>query len=103
MRLFRGELDERVELMWIVPGKGEEEQVSSQLQNVYHLISGFRVAGPGKTRLRVWLRRKNASNVMIEGAGHLIPQEKPRELGKTPLLCWHHFSCGASGGDMRLH
>ncbi|KAF9017716.1 alpha/beta-hydrolase [Hymenopellis radicata] len=41
VRLFRGELDERVALMWIVPGKGEEE-----------------VAGPGKTRPRVWLRRK---------------------------------------------
>ena len=31
----------------------------------------------------VWLRPENSSNVIIPGSSHLIPHEKPRELGTS--------------------
>ncbi|KAG6907042.1 hypothetical protein DXG01_010813 [Tephrocybe rancida] len=58
-------LDERIELRWIVPGKPGAGEFGP----------------PGTTRQRVWLRPKNASNVRIPNAGHLIPQEMPQALG----------------------
>ncbi|KAK0194525.1 alpha beta-hydrolase [Armillaria mellea] len=64
VRLFRGELDERIEVRWVVPGFGEIE-----------------LGMPGATQERVSLR-KNASNVLIDGAGHLIAQERPKKLAK---------------------
>ncbi|KIY70257.1 alpha/beta-hydrolase [Cylindrobasidium torrendii FP15055 ss-10] len=64
VRLYRGELDERIETRWLVPGRGEVE-----------------LGGPGQTHPRVWLRgEKNNSNVIMEGAGHLIPHEKPDDV-----------------------
>ncbi|KAK0484609.1 alpha beta-hydrolase [Armillaria novae-zelandiae] len=68
VRLFRGELDERIEVRWVVPGFGEKE-----------------LGMPGATQERVSLR-KNATNVLIEGAGHLIAQERPRNLAKELSL-----------------
>ncbi|KAK0205389.1 alpha beta-hydrolase [Desarmillaria ectypa] len=68
VRLYRGELDERIEIRWVVPGFGEIE-----------------LGIPGATQERVFLRR-NASNVLIDGAGHLITQERPRELAKELSL-----------------
>ncbi|KAG7442917.1 alpha/beta-hydrolase [Guyanagaster necrorhizus] len=62
VRLYRGELDERIEVRWVVPGFGEIE-----------------LGMPGATQERVSLR-KDASNVLIDGAGHLIAQERPKEL-----------------------
>jgi len=48
-------LDERVKLTWIVPGNGENF-----------------IGRAGNTERRVWLRTKNADNVKIKGAGHLV-------------------------------
>ncbi|KAL1692321.1 Alpha/beta hydrolase family-domain-containing protein [Schizophyllum commune] len=56
-------LTEDVEIRWIIPGPGQKEMGSSE-----------------ETQVRVWLRPKNSSNVRIQGAGHLIPQEKPESL-----------------------
>ncbi|KAG1731189.1 Alpha/beta hydrolase family-domain-containing protein [Suillus paluster] len=59
-------VDERIELHWVVPGKPEDK--------------GFK--GEEATRIRVWRRPANSSNVVIHSAGHLIPQESPEELAR---------------------
>ncbi|KAG0704157.1 Alpha/Beta hydrolase protein [Suillus ampliporus] len=57
-------VDERIELRWIVPGKpGDKGMMGGQA-----------------TRVRVWRRPANSSNVVIHSAGHLIPQESPEEF-----------------------
>ncbi|KAJ6630584.1 Alpha/Beta hydrolase protein [Mycena sp. CBHHK59/15] len=60
------ELEERIELRWVVPGKPGEPELG----------------GPGATQERVWRRPANSSNVRIPQAGHLIAQEAPRELAR---------------------
>ncbi|KZT67778.1 hypothetical protein DAEQUDRAFT_728775 [Daedalea quercina L-15889] len=55
------ELDERVELRFVVPGKQRRRE-------------------DGIREMTVWRRPKNSSNVVIPSAGHLIVQETPREL-----------------------
>ncbi|KAF9450037.1 hypothetical protein P691DRAFT_811281 [Macrolepiota fuliginosa MF-IS2] len=60
------DLDEGIELRWIVPGKPGAGELGS----------------PGTTQLRVWVRPKNSSNVRIPSAGHLIPLEAPRDLAR---------------------
>lgn len=62
-------LDERIKLRWVVPGKEGAPEFGP----------------PGSTCRRVWVRPANSTNVMIEGAGHLIPQEKPKLLAND--LC----------------
>ncbi|KAF5350679.1 hypothetical protein D9756_008735 [Leucocoprinus leucothites] len=64
------DLDERIELRWIVPGRPGAGELGA----------------PGSTHLRVWVRPKNSSNVRILKAGHLMPQEAPHELGKPPSI-----------------
>ncbi|KAG1737532.1 uncharacterized protein EDB91DRAFT_1055105 [Suillus paluster] len=59
-------VDERIELRWVVPGKPGDK--------------GF--MGEQATRVRVWRRPANSSNVVIHSAGHLIPQESPKELAQ---------------------
>lgn len=59
-------LDERIELRWIVPGKPEDKGL----------------LGEEATRVRVWRRPANSSNVVIPSAGHLIPHESPEELAQ---------------------
>ncbi|KAG6812160.1 hypothetical protein H0H92_004091 [Tricholoma furcatifolium] len=59
-------LDEKIELRWIVPGKEGAGEFGP----------------PGSTRERVWLRPKNASNIRIPNAGHLIAQEAPQALAR---------------------
>ncbi|KAG0703560.1 Alpha/beta hydrolase family-domain-containing protein [Suillus ampliporus] len=59
-------LDERIELRWVVPGKPGDK--------------GMR--GEQATKIRVWRRPANSSNVVIYSAGHLIPQESPEELAQ---------------------
>ncbi|KAG2126603.1 Alpha/beta hydrolase family-domain-containing protein [Suillus clintonianus] len=59
-------VDERIELRWIVPGKAEDKGVM----------------GEEATRVRVWRRPANSSNVVIHSAGHLIAQESPEELAQ---------------------
>lgn len=65
-------LDERVELLWVMPGVGATN------------LAGDNAA---KVMERVWRRQgTTTSNVRIKGAGHLIPQEKPDAMGK-PSFC----------------
>ncbi|KAG2347142.1 hypothetical protein BDR05DRAFT_715971 [Suillus weaverae] len=59
-------VDERIELRWIVPGKPEDKGIM----------------GEKATRVRVWRRPANSSNVVIHSAGHLIAQESPEELAQ---------------------
>ncbi|KAG1752171.1 Alpha/beta hydrolase family-domain-containing protein [Suillus lakei] len=63
-------VDERIELRWIVPGKPEDKGIM----------------GEEATRVRVWRRPANSSNVVIRSAGHLIAQESPEELGKCHFV-----------------
>jgi len=59
------QLDERVSLRWVMPGKPGAPELG----------------GPGSNQRKVWTRLANSSNVKIQGGGHLIPQEAPHELG----------------------
>ncbi|TFK31945.1 Alpha/beta hydrolase family-domain-containing protein [Crucibulum laeve] len=59
-------LDERIALHWVVPGKAGAGEFGP----------------PGGTGRRVWVRPKNASNVRIPGAGHLVAQERPASLAE---------------------
>ncbi|KAG2125806.1 hypothetical protein DEU56DRAFT_743431 [Suillus clintonianus] len=59
-------IDERIELRWVVPGKPTDKGLM----------------GEQATRVRVWRRPVNSSNVVIYSAGHLIAQESPEELSK---------------------
>ncbi|KAG1739565.1 Alpha/Beta hydrolase protein [Suillus lakei] len=59
-------IDERIELRWVVPGKPTDKGIM----------------GEQATRVRVWRRPANSSNVVISSAGHLITQESPEELAK---------------------
>lgn len=59
-------VDERIELRWIVPGKPKDKGIM----------------GEEATRVRVWRRPTNSSNVVIHSAGHLIAQESPEELAQ---------------------
>ncbi|TRM57568.1 hypothetical protein BD626DRAFT_560288 [Schizophyllum amplum] len=64
-----------VELRWIMPGRDRRRMLNS-------------LGSAEEAERRVWLRPENASNVRIEGAGHLIPHEKPEQLGAL----WHSFT-----------
>lgn len=59
-------VDERIELRWIVPGKPKDKGIG----------------GEKATRVRVWRRPANSSNVVFHFAGHLIPHEAPEELAQ---------------------
>ncbi|KAG1737510.1 uncharacterized protein EDB91DRAFT_1290408, partial [Suillus paluster] len=59
-------VDEQIELRWVVPGKPKDKGIM----------------GEQATRVRVWRRPANSSNVVIHSAGHLIPQESPEELSQ---------------------
>ena len=81
------DLDERIVMRWILPGKPGASEIGP----------------PGMTKYRVWVRPKNSTNVKILGGGHLvcsalskefffvkvlkqIPQEAPQELGMFVFL-----------------
>lgn len=70
------DLDERIVMRWVMPGKPGAPELG----------------GPGTTKYRVWVRPKNSSNVKILGGGHLIPQEAPQELADDlNKFILHHF------------
>ena len=50
------DLDQRIVLRWIIPGKPGAEELGP----------------PGSTKYRVWVRPKNSTNVKILGGGHLV-------------------------------
>ena len=50
------DLDERIALRWIIPGKPGAAELGL----------------PGSTKYRVWVRPKNSTNVKILGGGHLV-------------------------------
>ncbi|KDQ56901.1 hypothetical protein JAAARDRAFT_131855 [Jaapia argillacea MUCL 33604] len=59
-------IDDRVELRWVLPGQGRENELGGESLRPY----------------RAWRRETNVSNVIIPKAGHLIAQEAPRELAQ---------------------
>ncbi|OAX36910.1 hypothetical protein K503DRAFT_772027 [Rhizopogon vinicolor AM-OR11-026] len=59
-------VDDRIEIRWVVPGKPNDKGAM----------------GEQETRVRVWRRPANSSNVVIHSAGHLIVQESPEELAR---------------------
>ncbi|KAA1472838.1 alpha/beta-hydrolase, partial [Dentipellis sp. KUC8613] len=64
-----GQIDERIPLKWLCAETAAKGCVEIERQ-------------------RVWLRPENASNARVPGAGHLIVQERPRELGRSLCLGW---------------
>ncbi|THH11139.1 hypothetical protein EW146_g8142 [Bondarzewia mesenterica] len=60
------QLDKRIALKWIMPGSGPGQD------------SGF--SSNEVTQERIWLRPQNSSNRRIPGGGHLVVQEKPKEV-----------------------
>ena len=50
------DLDERIVLRWLIPGKPGAGEVGP----------------PGSTKYRVWIRPKNSTNKKILGGGHLV-------------------------------
>ena len=50
------DLDERIVLRWLMPGKPGADELGP----------------PGSTKYRVWVRPKNSSNKRILGGGHLV-------------------------------
>ena len=50
------DLDERIVLRWLMPGKPGAEELGP----------------PGSTKYRVWVRPKNSTNIKILGGGHLV-------------------------------
>ncbi|KAF8149459.1 Alpha/beta hydrolase family-domain-containing protein [Crassisporium funariophilum] len=64
-------LDDRIELRWIMGGMDEASNL---------------VGGPEVARTTLWRRPKNASNVKIPGGGHMVVQEKPREVAEEIAL-----------------
>ena len=50
------DLDERIVLRWLIPGKPGAEEIGP----------------PGSTKYRIWVRPKNSTNVKILGGGHLV-------------------------------
>ncbi|KAG1819108.1 Alpha/Beta hydrolase protein [Suillus subaureus] len=57
-------LDEKIELLWILPGKPSLD-VTTLLE---------------VRKQRAWRRPANSSNVVFKSSNHLIPQESPEEL-----------------------
>lgn len=65
-------LDERIDLRWVIPGKGG--------------IGAQSVGGGGEyARVRVWRRPKNSSNVAIPNAGHLVSTHLSITASIVPL------------------
>ncbi|KAF4562540.1 AB hydrolase superfamily protein [Pleurotus pulmonarius] len=62
------DVDERIPMFWIMP-KPE--------------TTAF--GGPLEAQLRVWRRRKNSSNVIINSDGHFVPQQAPGECADAIL------------------
>jgi len=70
------DLDERIVLRWLIPGKPGAKDLGL----------------PGSTKYRVWVRPKNSTNVTILGGDHLIAQEAPQELADDlSKFILHHF------------
>ena len=73
-------LDEKVELRWIMGGKDEASDLCVVIflflgvrrRDADYAFLSFSVGGPENARVTVWRREKNASNVRIPGAGHLV-------------------------------
>jgi pimeloyl-ACP methyl ester carboxylesterase len=60
-------LDEKIELLWILPGK--------ENLDVMMLVE--------LSKQRAWRRPANSSNIIFKSAGHLVPQESPEELAQV--------------------
>ena len=50
------DLDERIVIRWLLPSKPDAPEFGP----------------PGTTQRRVWVRRKNSTNIRILGGGHLV-------------------------------
>lgn len=74
------QLDQRIELRFVMAGKHRTRYVYNKL---HHNQPMCPYREDGIREMTVWRRPVNASNVIISGAGHLIVQEAPRELGKA--------------------
>ncbi|KIM45542.1 hypothetical protein M413DRAFT_442215 [Hebeloma cylindrosporum] len=68
-------LSDNVGLRWVMGGREDASDL---------------VGGPKVAALTVWRRPKNNSNVLIPGAGHLVVQEKPKEVAEDIKLFLTH-------------
>ncbi|KAF4620417.1 hypothetical protein D9613_000172 [Agrocybe pediades] len=64
-------LDESIPLRWVMGGRDDASAL---------------VGGPEASRITVWRRPRNTSNVKIPGGGHLVVQERPKEVGEDLAL-----------------
>ncbi|KAF8968162.1 Alpha/beta hydrolase family-domain-containing protein [Flammula alnicola] len=81
-------LDENVELRWVMGGSKDASVL---------------VGGPQVSRETIWRRARNASNIVIPGAGHLVVQEKPNEVAEdVALFLTHKFSSDKNKGHSKL-
>ena len=78
------DLDERIVLRWLMPGKPGADELGP----------------PGSTKYRVWVRPKNSSNTRVLGGGHLVRlvsvfffgKANPIKKKKNRYLKKHHKS-----------
>lgn len=77
-------LDPRIELRWIMPGRPTLKYVSSSLKHsvVTWSHQGVNFHSEIPKDEMVWRRPENSSNVIIPNATHLIPHDAPKELGE---------------------
>ncbi|TFK19251.1 hypothetical protein FA15DRAFT_674601 [Coprinopsis marcescibilis] len=59
-------IEARIPIRWVMPGRDDGDEFGA----------------PGATAERCWVRGVNVSNIRVRGAGHLIAQERPVELGE---------------------
>ncbi|EIW75006.1 alpha beta-hydrolase [Coniophora puteana RWD-64-598 SS2] len=73
-------LDPRITLRWAGPGE-----------------TGLGISVPGSFAVLAWRRPVNASNILIEGAGHLVVQEQPVKLAdEIATFLLHEYGSGGS-------
>ncbi|KAH9842574.1 Alpha/beta hydrolase family-domain-containing protein [Rhodofomes roseus] len=94
------ELDERVELRFIVPGKQRQRSVHqwSKSRTLVHVLNVI-CREDGIREMTVWRRPMNSSNIIFPSAGHLIVQETPRELGQE-IQSFLQRKYGSSGSRL---
>ncbi|KAH9484884.1 Abhydrolase domain-containing protein mpaH [Psilocybe cubensis] len=91
-------LDDNVELRWIMGGRDDASNLLTR-----EFVGCVRVGGMEVARKTVWRRSKNASNVKLPGAGHLLVQEKPKDVAEDiTLFLTRKFGSGEDGRKAKL-
>ncbi|KAL7415208.1 hypothetical protein BDY24DRAFT_384080 [Mrakia frigida] len=68
------------EVRWVFPGIGQLSGPDSDHQRISHFLSD---PPPPTSDVPLALKPTKSSNVIVEGAGHLVVQERPVEMGEV--------------------